>query len=241
VYALLIGILETDKLDDEIQQGYGSYAEMFCRLFISVDNTVTFKNYQVISNEFPADINECDAYLITGSKSSAYDTTDWIVKLKQFINTLNKHKKTLIGICFGHQIIAEALGGKVQQSDKGWGLGTMTYSVLKKQSWMQNSVNQFKLVITHHDQVQVLPPTAQLIAGNDFCPIAAFQLEHHILTFQGHPEFTADFANHLLKFQQPPLTVETLRIVQSRLNETTDHCLVAQWILNFIINNLGKV
>lgn len=235
-----IGILETDKLDDETQQLYGSYAEMFCRLFISVDKTITFKTYQVIRNEFPLDINECDAYLITGSKSSAYDDTNWIGSLKEFINTLNKHKKTLIGICFGHQVIAEALGGKVIQSDKGWGLGTMTYSVLNKQPWMHKSVNEFKLIITHHDQVQTLPATAQLIAGNDFCPIAAFQLEHHILTFQGHPEFTADFANHLLTFQQPPLAIETLNIIRHKLTDATDHVVVAQWILNFIVDNLNK-
>ena len=235
-----IGILETDQLDDETQQAYGSYAEMFSRLFYSIDNTVSFNVYSILKNEFPSDIHECDAYLITGSKRSAYDNTDWILSLKQFINTLNNNKKTLIGICFGHQIIAQALGGQVKQSKKGWGLGTMAYSIFKHQPWMKGSFDHFKLVITHHDQVEVLPPNAETIAGNDFCPIAAVQLGRHILTFQGHPEFSADFANHLLTFQQPPLETQRLKQVQLSLKDKTDHQLVAQWILNFICNNIKE-
>lgn len=236
-----IGILEADKLDEHTQDMFGSYADMFQRLFASINKTIIFERYQITNNEFPDKYGECDAYLITGSKHSAYDNIDWINNLKTLIRELNTSRHSLVGICFGHQIIAEALGGKVLKSDKGWGLGTMTYPVLEQQDWMQPQVEQFKLIISHQDQVQQLPPHAHLIAGNDFCPIAACQIDSHILTFQGHPEFTPDFASHLLEILEPPVPPETVQLAREHLNDKTDHLLVAQWILDFIFQHTQAI
>lgn len=231
---MLIGILEADTLEKQVEDIHGSYATMCRRLFNQLDTTLSFRNYPVIENNFPNNISECDAYLVTGSQYSANDDTSWINKLKQLIRTLDKAEHPLIGICFGHQIIAKALGGMVSQSSKGWGLGSMSYSVTQQQDWMQTHVEQFKLIISHQDQVQQLPPRARLIAASDFCPIAACQINHHILTFQGHPEFTPDFARHLLDSLEPPVAAEILQRARDQLKEKTDHLLVAQWILDFL-------
>ena len=138
-----IGILETDTLEPDIKEKYGSYAEMFQRLFMSVDDQLEFTVYRVIEGKYPESIDECDAYLITGSKSSAYDDEPWIIKLRDYIVSLHKQCKKLIGICFGHQIIAHALGGLTQKSEEGWGVGNTISDIEKAKPWMRDENIQF--------------------------------------------------------------------------------------------------
>ena len=114
-----IGILETDTLPADIKEKYGSYAEMFQNLFLSVNDQLELNVYRVIDGDYPEHIDDCDGYLITGSKFSAYDDEPWIIKLRHYIVELHKREKKLTGICFGHQIIAQALGGLTRKSEKG--------------------------------------------------------------------------------------------------------------------------
>ena len=109
-----IGILNADTISPEWGKEYGQYPEMFSKIFWDVDSNIKFKTYEIQSNNFPQNINECDGYLITGSKADAYEDLPWILNLKSFVRTLDHYHKKIIGICFGHQIIAEALGGKVK-------------------------------------------------------------------------------------------------------------------------------
>lgn len=167
-----IGILEAENLKPEIIKQYGSYSDMTQALLRSVDLQLEFQNYTVVNGEYPEDIDECDAWLITGSKASAYENADWIKQLESYIKILAQQQKKLIGICFGHQLIAQALGGKVEKSDKGWGVGVMASKVELNKPWMQPTQHQFSLLVSHQDQVVELPPGAERIAGSASVSIA---------------------------------------------------------------------
>lgn len=230
-----LGILETDHPEKTLQEKYGSYSEMFQALFSRVDDQLVFSSYDVTRLDYPADINECDAYLITGSKASPYEGKEWIRQLEDYVLALHSYQKKLIGICFGHQLIAQALGGLVKKNDSGWGVGAVSRDVFQQKPWMgSGEKTQFKILVSHQDQVTELPPGAERIAGNDFCPHASFQIGSHILTFQGHPEFQIGYLRHLITDRRARIGPSLADDALKSLTEKTDHQQVAQWIVTFL-------
>ena len=232
-----VGILEAQILEPGVKEKYGSYAEMFQRLLLSVDDQLEFIVYQVTESQYPESIDECDAYLITGSKSSIYDDELWIMELRDYVVSLHKQRKKLVGICFGHQIIAHALGGLAQKSEKGWGVGNIVSNIEKAKPWMGNAKQQFSLLVSHQDQVVKLPDHAMLIASNEHCPNDSFQIANHILTFQGHPEFTEDYLEYSMSKRRDLIGEEKYNKAIGSLNESHGGPLVAQWLLDFIKMN----
>jgi len=229
-----LGILETDQLELALQEKYGSYSKMFQKLFFSVDRQLVFKTYDVIQLEYPGNIDNCDAYLITGSKASPYENQNWIKRLAAYVLKLHSHQKKLIGICFGHQLIAQALGGLVEKSKKGWGVGTASRDVFQLKSWMGKGKKKFKVLASHQDQVTQLPPNAELIAGSEFCPNASFQIGNHILTFQGHPEFQAAYLRQLIVGRRERIGSLLADQALESLGEETDHRQIARWMMSFL-------
>ena len=121
---LTIGILLTDHVVPKLIEKHGDQDEFYEYIFNKVDPSINLKVYDVVIDEYPNDIDECDGYIITGSKLSTYDDVHWIKTLEEYIRTLDASKKNLLGVCFGHQLIAQALGGKVEKNKKGWELGS---------------------------------------------------------------------------------------------------------------------
>lgn len=181
---ITLGILNADELAPEVEKEFGNYSDMFQRLFEKNNHPFIFKSYQVTQEIYPLDIDECDAYLVTGSKFNVYENIPWIIKLNKFIQQLSKKNKKIIGICFGHQIIAQALGGLVSKSNNGWGVGLMSSTVIKNQTWMRPAHNSISLLGIHQDQVIELPKDAVLLAESDFALIVAFKLEILFLLFR---------------------------------------------------------
>jgi len=229
-----IGILEADILDDDVQRKYGSYADMFKEMFLAVDSNLSFVSYNMMSFERPLDIDECDAYLITGSKFSAYDKDQWISKLKALIVELVKHQKKLVGICFGHQVIANALGGEVKKSKKGWGVGCMLSDIKINKNWLKPIEKSFNLLVSHQDQVIKMPANAILVAGNNFCPVSSFIISDCVLCFQGHPEFNESYLKIIMKKRRDKIGAQGYKDAIDSLKKTPNSKEVAQCILNFI-------
>tara|TARA_B100000530_G_scaffold210376_1_gene134672 strand:+ start:4384 stop:5085 length:702 start_codon:yes stop_codon:yes gene_type:complete len=229
-----IGILNSDTVQIDGAAEFGQYPEMFSKVFWTLDPNIQFKTYEVQYNDYPQDLNECDAYLITGSKASCYDNVQWIHALKEFIKALHKNKKKLIGVCFGHQIIAEALGGSVRKSPSGWHAGVDSISLNNDALEYGDQGKKYNLVFSHQDEVKRLPRNATLIAESASCPIGMFLIENHIFCTQGHIELDKKFARMIYDFRKKQIGDSKHQHACETLEMQTDEHEVAKSLLEFI-------
>lgn len=194
-----LAILQTDVLHPEFLEQYQGYGMMFQQMFAEANIALETEIFSVIDGVYPDDPTAYDAMLITGSKADAFSTEPWIVRLTSYIQQQFNAGQKLLGICFGHQLLAHSLGGRVQRADAGWGVGIMHYRWCSTPSWLQSPAHDVSLLCSHRDQVVALPPHATLLASNDFCPNAALYIDQRVLGFQAHPEFTKAYAEALLR------------------------------------------
>ncbi len=228
-----LGILQCDSVANEYQKTFGNYPQMFIRLFQQLDPTIETHVYDVEHGEYPVTLHACDAYIITGSKASVYANLPWFNELKHVIQQLYAEKIKLAGICFGHQLIAETFGGKIEKSNKGWGVGVSINQIISQQPWMQPSLETLQIIVSHQDQVTRLPDNAQLLATSDFCPNYLYQIGESIVSIQGHPEFSKAYAEALMRYRAKTLGDETLKKGIRSLTLSTHDALFARWLLNF--------
>lgn len=185
---MLIGILQTGLAPDVLVEKSGDYPDMFETLLAG--NGFTFRTYRVVDGILPASVTECDGWLITGSRHGAYEDHPWIPPLEAFIRESYAAHVPLVGICFGHQIIAQAMGGKVEKFSQGWAVGPTDYDF---------DGETITLNAWHQDQVTRKPDAAKVIASNDFCANAALLYDDRAFTVQAHPEFRPDFVDGLMQ------------------------------------------
>lgn len=194
----VINILLCDTFPGLLPESIPSHEYLFEKRFHSVDPNIVFKVYRTLDGELPEHPVPDEIYLITGSNNAAYDTLPWILDLQEWIREAAKLQVPLVGICFGHQVIAQALGGRVERYADGWGVGIREMEVLDADLLPFFPDKKMRLIVNHHDQVMELPEEATPLATSDFCRFEGFRICHHILTFQGHPEFTVDYERHLI-------------------------------------------
>lgn len=230
-----IGILKTDQVRLEWVGTYGEYPDMFVALFEQVDSSHTFTVWDVEQGELPDSVAAADAYIITGSKSSVYDDKPWIRALEGFVRQVHLARHKLVGICFGHQLVAQALGGLVDKSPKGWGCGVQVYQMSDLALMADGQGETLQLLASHQDQVMLAPEGARVFAHNDHCEIAGFRLGEHILTFQGHPEFIPEYSREIMAFRCAMIGED--RVAQGMASlDSLDHQgpRVARWMLQFM-------
>lgn len=231
-----LGILKAGSPPRSLTR-FGSYPAMFRRLLGEL--AYEYVVYDAEAGELPAQADSCPAYLITGSASGAYDSAPWIAQLKRFLAEA-KGDAAFVGICFGHQVMAEAFGGRVIKSPKGWGIGAQTYAVVRPQPWTGRQA-AITLAASHQDQVVTPPPAAEVVACNDFSPygLLAYQ-DQPAISLQLHPEFDADYAIALAERMQMHGVVEhDVEQAVASLRRPTDREIVAGWIKDFLASRVA--
>ncbi|WP_428035954.1 type 1 glutamine amidotransferase [Amphritea sp.] len=185
-----IGILAAGTNSGVLLEQFGSFARMTEEMLAGAG--FRFKTWDVSLGIFPDSSGECDGWIITGSPASAYEPREWIAKLESLVRAIDQAGIPLIGICFGHQLIAQALGGVVTKADAGWGLGVDIYQPTETGQSLLGG-NPLALHIIHQDQVTELPERAELLAGSAFCQNGVLRYDQHIFTVQAHPEFGREY------------------------------------------------
>ncbi|NJN52462.1 MAG: GMP synthase [Gammaproteobacteria bacterium] len=232
-----LGILKIDSVRAEFQAEFGDYPSMFESILTDAgtpDDPVEVRVYDVEHGELPKQIDECDAYLITGSRESVYDDLPWLRALKTFVIELDRVRKPLVGICFGHQLVAHILGGETKPANVGWAVGVHEARIVERAPWMEPYQPSFNLLASHKDQVATLPARAELFAANGFCPYGGFTIDDHIITFQGHPEFEKGYSRALMNLRREILGEAVYASGIASLEKSVDTDVVARWIVNFI-------
>ena len=221
-----LAILETGRPPGNLGEEFGDYPGMFADL---LGSEFEIESFNVEKGMLPAS-GAHSAYLITGSPAGVYDPLPWIEPLSSFIRSSGSSK--MVGICFGHQIMAEALGGHVKKSSKGWGAGLHRYAVVRSEPWIDTS-GSIAVPASHQDQVVVQPPRTEVVAASDFTPFAALSwIDRPAISFQFHPEFSASFAKALIEKRydvvpDPEAAIESL-------DSPNDNERVGGWIRRFL-------
>ncbi|MDR5652183.1 type 1 glutamine amidotransferase [Ruixingdingia sedimenti] len=220
---MLIGILQTGHAPDALQAEMGDYPQMFTRLLDGYG--FDFRAWAVVDMDFPASVHDADGWLLTGSRHGAYEDHPFIPPLEDFIRRAYGAHVPMVGICFGHQIIAQALGGRVEKFAGGWSVGPTEYDfggeTLRLNAW-------------HQDQVVERPAAAALAAASDFCANAALIYDDRIYTVQAHPEFRPEFIDGLMRLRGRGVVPDALMAAaRDRLDAPLDDRELARRIAEF--------
>lgn len=229
-----LGLLACDFVPDELRDRFDDYPLMFAAALAGAGGEVEWQVYRAYAGELPAAANACDAYLITGSRAGAYDGQPWIAALESFVRDLVRQHVPLVGICFGHQLIAQALGGTVEKSPLGWGIGIHTYNTDRAAPWMRPSLPRFTVPVCHQDQVVALPGGAERLASSNHCENFLVQFNDTTLGIQGHPEFTHAYIGVLIDSRGDRLGAETGAAARASLSRDADNTVIMTWIANFL-------
>ena len=231
-----IAVLETGQVPDNLTDKHGSYFGMFRGMLNAADPNLDIHSVKVIDGIFPDSPGDYQGYVITGSAYGVYDNESWIPELFSFIQATAEQNIPQAGICFGHQAMSEALGGKVVKSDKGWGCGVHTYEVIEKQGWMDPALPRTAITVMHQDQVVEPPEGAVVLAGSHFCPNGALSYaQGPAISVQYHPEFQASYAHDLIEMRRGDRIPESIADIGiSSLSTASHHSEVGQWITRFL-------
>lgn len=227
-------ILETGAPPPDLERRYGGYPAMLRALLAPHLPGADFSVARVAHGETPPPAAAVDGLLVTGSPAGVYEGHAWIEPLKTYLREAAALRRRQVGICFGHQIMAEAFGGRVEKSDKGWGVGVHDYRVDAAAPWMTPAANRIACAVSHQDQVVEKPASARRLAGSDFCEYGVLLYEHApALSFQMHPEFEPAFGRALLEARRGRIAAPLVEDGIASYARASDRDTIARWIAEF--------
>ncbi|MFA6127910.1 MAG: hypothetical protein WC699_11435 [Bacteroidales bacterium] len=234
---MTIGLLICDHARMELNHPDGSYPEMFRRLLPDFD----FNDYYVCDGVFPGSPDECDGWIISGSRLSVYEEVKWIQRLKGFTREIAGSGIHCIGVCFGHQVIGSALGGTVRKAETGWCIGTHDFEIMVNEPWMNPWLPKAGLLMMCQDQVIDLPPDTVILARSPLCPNAMILVGENMLGIQGHPEFSVDFEHKLILANALYLEGNQVKSGIESLKQPVHSVEVGGWMGNFLEKDMERM
>lgn len=224
-----IAILKTGAPPPALIETHGDYPSMFRALLGSGHQTAVFDSQ---AGEWP-DAAAFDAAIITGSSAGVYEPAPWIGDLLEWIRAA-KGRTALVGVCFGHQAMAQALGGRVEKSERGWGVGLHRYDVVSAEPWMTPTATSVAIPVSHQDQVIEKPEGARVLLSSAFTPFAGLAWEDDAISLQGHPEFTPAYTGDLTAGRRERIGAEATDRALGSLAGPNDRQQVGEWLRRFI-------
>jgi len=228
-----ITIVETGLVAPQHRDHHGSYPQMFERMIRANDPSIAFDVISLPNGQACPDPDRTEAILITGSAAGVYDECDWIAPLEEFVRAAYASKTPMVGICFGHQLIAQALGGLVRKSEKGWGIGRHVYRVVPNNGVIEGE--HIALACSHQDQVIEAPGDARTILSSDFTPHAGLLYANGVtLSVQPHPEFEPGYAYVCCELREGRAPESVVRAAKASLAEPLDSARLGGAITRFL-------
>lgn len=229
-----IGILVCDQLPPETEAvAGGSLGDLYERLLRQAEPTLAFRQYDVKAGTYPASRDECDAWVVTGSRSDAHGDEPWVLDLLEWLRDAEAEQTRLAGICFGHQAIARALGGEVARAGE-WKVGpqSLTFDATE---WFAGATVAIHAM--HQDVVTRLPPDATLIGTGETGAIPAFRVGDHVLCVQDHPEFDDTLEAYLIESRRDRLGAAVADDGLARITaDPADGPLVGRMLVDFLLD-----
>ncbi len=233
-----IRILETGEPPEPLGQQFSRYPAMFEKLLAPHSAAFTFSTSRLADGAPPPAISEFDGLLITGSPAGVYDGAGWIAIAESLVRRVAAAEKPMVGICFGHQLMAQAFGGNVMKAESGWGVGVHRYELQGQASWMAPASQRVSCAVSHQDQVISLPAGARVLGGSDFCPNGIIEYaQGQAVSFQQHPEFAHDYGAALLRLRADRTPRDRVEAGLASYNGASDRKLIGRWIANFFLQH----
>jgi len=227
-------IIETGLPPEDLRADWPGYPAMFEALISAVDDGFTYDTVSIVTGDPLPDPASLEGIIITGSAYGVYDDVAWMPDLMAFIRAAAKAGTPQFGICFGHQAMAEALGGEVRKSNKGWGVGRHSYETPDRPNWMASGPQDFSLAVSHQDQVVAVPEGTKIIARSDFCEYAGLAYAGSpSASLQGHPEFGAEFCSALHELRRDRIGSALVDEALASFAAPLDSTHVAKWMAAF--------
>jgi len=228
-----ITIIETGVVNEPTRTEFGSFPQMFERMIRAADASADFDTVSVVNGEPLPDPATLQAVLITGSPAGVYEALDWIAPLEDFVRRTYAARTPMVGVCFGHQLMAQALGGTVRKSDKGWGIGRHVYDIARGNGVIEGE--RIAIAASHQDQVIEPPPGARTILSSDFAEHAGLLYGNgSALSVQPHPEFDTGFAHFCCDIRQGKAPDDLIARAKASLAEPVDNARLGGAITRFL-------
>jgi len=236
-----ICILETGAPPEPLKSQFGDYPFMFRRLLAPDAGDFSFSSSAVFNGAPLPALADFDGLIITGSPAGVYEGHVWIAPAEDLVRRAAAAARPVVGVCFGHQLMTQAFGGKVEKSEKGWGVGVHVYDVIGKAEWMEPTQSRVACMAFHQDQVVTPPGGAKTMASSDFCPFSVLEYaQGPAISFQSHPEFAIDYGEGLMRLRRDRIPEARLKEGLQSLGGHCDHGLMARWIDAFFRQHAGK-